>query len=198
MNRTSWVIGLALLFALLAGCSAPSGPSPNVSVQTTVVPTTGGGISDITTGIAPQTTTLSDALRDLAANDVPQMMNVSEIKVHQLNGIGVNDKGEAQMWVLGAYNGISTTLLIYTEGEWRMVEWQGTLPSQEIDLSAMVEPDVLYSSQSRAIGQAMTRHNTDVSNLELVGTTYTITFTSSGSITVLTFNARTGELLSST
>ncbi|MDD1676882.1 MAG: hypothetical protein LUQ40_04000 [Methanomicrobiales archaeon] len=79
-----------------------------------------------------------------------------------------------------------------------MVEWQGTLPSQEIDLSAMVEPDVLYSSQSRAIGQAMTRHNTDVSNLELVGTTYTITFTSSGSITVLTFNARTGELLSST
>jgi len=197
MNRTSWVIGLALLFALLAGCSAPSGPS-NVTVQPTVVPTTGGGISDITTGMAPRTTTLSDALRDLASNDALQMFNVSEMKIHQLNGIGVNDKGEAQMWVLGAYNGISTTLLIHTEGEWRMVEWQGTLPSQEINLSAVVDPDVLYSSQSQVIGQAMTRHRTDVSNLELVGTTYTITFTSSGSITVLTFNAITGELLSST
>jgi hypothetical protein len=200
MNRTSWVIGLALLFCLLAGCSSPpTGPSPNHTVPaTTAEPqVTGGGISDVTVEESPRLSKLADALHDLTSTTMPPEFNASELKVHQVNGIGVDRNGEAQMWVLGAYQGVST-LLIYTDGEWRMVEWQGTLPSEEIDLSAIILPDVLYGNQSSLLEQALTRHNTGTSNLEIVGNTYTITVTSSGTITILSFNAQTGELLSST
>jgi hypothetical protein len=199
MNRTSWVIGLALLICFLAGCtSPPAGPSPDTTVPaTTAVPQpTGGGISDVTVDEGPRLSKLADALHDLSTSTIPLEFNGSELSVHQVNGIGVDRNGEAQMWVLGVYNGVSN-LLIYTDGEWKMVEWQGTLPPQEIDLSAVVPPDVLYGNQSPEIGRALARHSTGTSNLEIVGDTYTITVTSSGSISILSFNARTGELLSS-
>jgi hypothetical protein len=139
---------------------------------------------------------LSTALADLENFDTQQLINVSELKIHQLNGIGMNDKGEAQIWVLGADNDPSSTLLIYTGEEWRTVDWQGTLPREEIDITGVISPDALYAAQSKVIGQALARHKTGVSNLELLDSVYTVTISSSGSITVLSFNAATGELLS--
>lgn len=191
MKYFPWLLVPLLLFCILCGCSAPPAQSP----EQTVLPPVDTGITDITTAAGLPFFNLSAALEDLTVYDSVTKMNVSERKIYHLKGVEVNEQGEAQIWVLGITRDSAKELMIYSDRDWRVVEWQGVLPAQEVDFSSVLTPDELYAQQSSLIKESLQEHNTTVSNLDLSDQIYTVTVTQGGSISVLTFDARTGELL---
>jgi hypothetical protein len=61
----------------------------------------------------------------------------------------------------------------------------------------LIFPDRLYEMQKDRINEALTRHGASESELTLTGEVYTLMVPSPSGTTVLTFNARTGELITS-
>jgi hypothetical protein len=61
----------------------------------------------------------------------------------------------------------------------------------------MILPQRLFTLQKNPIGEALSRHGVNDSELLLRGEAYTLTVPSPSGTTILTFDARTGELRSS-
>ena len=190
---------ILLLFSLLAGCisfgKAPQddgGPAQNT-------PSSSNPIQDITSRNPPKVS-LEDAMATLTVAEQEGGIDIRGMAVHQVFGYGVDSSGLARTWVLGMAGGGKTTLLSYTEGEWKGLEMPDiNLPVGEVKIKELVTPQALFRNEKNydLIVKEMNRLRMNENDISLSGETYQITIHSPTESTTFFFNARTGEEISS-
>lgn len=181
------VLSLALVLALLcSGCSIPGQGSSGGN----------GGLTDITV-YAKERFTLDEALEALRVDEQEGLVDLAGMELTQVMGIRVDRSGSARTWTLGYRGENMTRILEYTAGRWNGVDVQIPLPEERIPLDQLILPAQLYTQQKTPIGEALSRHGVNETELMLQGETYTLTVPSQSGTTVLTFDARTGGLRSS-
>ena len=114
------------------------------------------------------------------------------------SGIGVDSSGLAGTWVLGMAGGGNTTLLSYSEGEWKSLDIPDpNLPDGEVKIDQLLSPQALFKQDYLPITREMTRLNVvEMRELTLDQNTYQVTIQSASDSSTLSFNAMTGELIS--
>ncbi len=181
---------LVIACCLFCGCMETQEAAPATSTATD------RGIADITSPYMPGSSTLADAMRELEYYDSRGLIDASNLSIRQVSGFKVGADGSAGTWVLGVQREEGAELLVYTNDEWRSNVWEADLPEGEIDLDRVLSPEALYEQQRDVIGEAMHLRNTTESSLHLEGEIYTVTVASKTDFAVISFNAVTGELIS--
>ena len=152
--------GLLFLFLILlflqAGCisfgPAPKGDQGDLkTVQATESP-----IQDITSRNAPKVS-LDDAIGALPAAEQEGGFDTSGMVITRVWGYGVDSAGLARTWVLGMQGGGKTTLLSYTEGEFKVLDLPTTLPQEEMKMKELVSPQDLFRRNLNTIVREMNR-----------------------------------------
>ncbi len=194
--RYAGLLLLLLFFSLAAGCIS-FGPAPSrtegglSSAQTNVSP-----IHDVTSRNAPKVS-LDDAIGALRAAS-QEGIDTTGMNITRIWGYGVDSSGLATTWVLGMRGGGNTELLSYSGGEWKVVDLPLTLPDEEVNLTEIVSPQELFQRNLGTIVREMNRLNLGEANsLTLDEHTYQIFLQSASGSSTLSFNAETGELISS-
>jgi len=190
---------ILLLFSLLAGCisfgKAPQddgGPAQNT-------PSSSNPIQDITSRNPPKVS-LEDAMATLTVAEQEGGIDIRGMAIHQVFGYHVDSSGLAGTWVLGMVGGGKTTLLSYTEGEWKGLEMPDiNLPEGEVKIKELITPQALFRNEKNydLIVKEMNRLRMNENDISLSGETYQITIHSPTESTTFFFNARTGEEISS-
>jgi hypothetical protein len=192
---------ILLLFSLQAGCIS-FGPPPAKGDQGSGLtsPQTGttgeGPIQDITSRNAPRVS-LEDALGALPAAAQEGGIDITGMTVTKVWGYGVDSGGLARTWVLGMQGGGKTTLLDYSEGEYKVLDLPTTLPQDEVKIRELVSPEDLFRRDLNTIVQEMNRLRVGECDLTLDQNTYHVTIHSASESSTLSFSAKTGELIPS-
>jgi hypothetical protein len=188
-----FILVLILLITVCCfSCACTSAPPAPQNVSSS-----DKGISDITQPSRVFTSTLDEAMVDLEWYHSQGTINTTGLSIRQVNGFGVGSDGAATTWFLGVQQEETAELLVYTNNEWKRMAWGAPLPEEEIILQNVTPPEALYEQQSALIGEKMRLYGTEESNLELKEGVYTITVASNTAMSMLTFDAGTGELISS-
>ena len=192
--------GLLVLFLILlflhAGCisfgPAPKGDQGDLkTIQTVESP-----IQDITSRNAPKVS-LDDAIGALPAAEQEGAIDTSGMVITRIWGYGVDSAGLARTWVLGMQGDGKTALLSYSEGEYKVLDLPTTLPQEEVKIKELISPQDLFRRNLNTIVKEMNRLRVGESDLTLDRNTYQVTIHSASESSTLSFNAGTGELISS-
>jgi hypothetical protein len=186
---------LFLLFLLIllfeAGCISP-GPHPDVGTEK--------GFGPALTMEPPYfpravpKVSLSDAMAALPAAEQEGGIDIRGMTLRQVFGFGVNSSGLARTWVLGMGGDGRTTLLSYSEGEWRELDVPVKLPANEVKPKDLLSPGEIYRINLDTIGKEMDRLQINESDLSLNESSYEVVILSPLQRSTLSFNAKTGEL----
>lgn len=189
-----------ILFSLHAGCIS-IGPAPNPapkgdqgSLKSTQ--TGEGPIQDITSRNAPKVS-LDDAIGALPAAAQEGGIDINGMTITRIWGYGVDSAGLARTWVLGMQGGGKTSLLTYSEGEYKVLDLPTTLPQEEVKIKELISPQDLFRRNLNTIIKEMNRLRVGESDLTLDQNTYQVTIHSASESSTLSFNAKTGELIPS-
>lgn len=112
-------------------------------------------------------------------------------------GYHVDSAGLAKTWVLGMQGDGKTTLLPYTEGEFRELDLPTTLPQGEVKINELISPQDLFKRNLNTIVKEMNRLKVGECDLTLTQNTYQVTLHSESQSSTLSFNAKTGDLIPS-
>jgi hypothetical protein len=191
-----------LFFLLQAGCisidtKAPDQKERGLSAVPTVTPHGDGPITDITSRNAPKVS-LADVMAALPAGARDANINTGGLSVTKVWGYGVDSSGLARSWVLGMKGGGRTLLLSYSDGQFQEEDIPTILPDEEVKPGEIVTPEELFRQNLNRIVQEMARLKVgEVDPLTLDAGTYQLTVHSPTESSTLTFNARTGGLITS-
>jgi hypothetical protein len=186
---------LLLLFSLSTGCIS-FGPAPSGNQGSLSSPrTTQGPLQDITSRNAPKVT-LDDAIAALPSAG-QEGIDTEGLIITEIWGYGVDSSGLARTWVLGMEGGGNTTLLSYSDGEWKVLDLPTILPQEEVKIKELTSPQDLFRKNLNTIVKAMNQLRVGEADLTLSQGTYQITVHSASESLTLTFNAKTGELVPS-
>jgi hypothetical protein len=188
---------LLVLFSLHAGC-IKIGPPPPREEQGDLrsVQPTGTPLRDITSRNAPKVS-LEDAIGALPAAEQEGGIDTRGMTISQVWGYGLDSAGLARTWVLGLQGGGKTTLLCYTEGEYKVLDLPAVLPQGEVKIKELISPQELFRRNLNTIIQEMNRVGVGEADLALDGKTYQVIIHSGSKSSTLSFNAKTGELIPS-
>ncbi len=193
---------LLLLFSLSAGCSIlgkspESDGGPATPAQATN-PGNSGSFEDITTRNPPKVS-LEDAMASLTVAEQEGGIDIRGMTLRQVFGYGVDSSGLARTWVLGMEKDGKTTLLAYSEGEWKALDMDVPLPGGEVRLGDLISPQDLFRNRKNAdlIVQEMNRLRVTESDLTITGEVYQVTLHSPTDGKTFTFSGKTGELTQS-
>jgi hypothetical protein len=190
------ILVFLLLFSLHAGCIS-FGPPPTKDQGSLKSPQADeGSIQDITSRNAPKVS-LNDAIGSLPAAEQEGGIDIGGMVITKIWGYGVDSGGLARTWVLGMQGGGKTTLLSYTEGEYKVLDLPTTLPQEEMKIKELVSPQDLFRRNLNTIVREMNRLRVGESDLTMDRNTYQVTIHSASESSTLIFNARTGELMAS-
>lgn len=177
------------IFCLFGGCTQDA-------TQTIEAPPD-GGISEITPYSADQRSNFEEARAELELANARGLLNTDNMTIHHINGVNVDINGSAESWVLGVARGENFSLLIFnSRNGWREEPWPFPLEEQALLIDLVLSPTDLYAHQQDLIMREMIAQNVSASDLELNENTYTVLIRSSTNISILMFNAETGELVS--
>jgi hypothetical protein len=200
--KSAALLLITLLLLLQAGCisidtSAPGGKERGLSAVPTTTPRGDGSIEDITARNAPKVS-LTDVLAALPAGAREAGVDTGGLAITKVWGYGVDSSGLARAWVLGMRGQGKTLLLSYGEGQFEVEDIPTTLPEEEVKIGEVLTPEALFRQNLNKIVQEMTRLRVgEVDPLIMDGTSYQVTIHSASESTTLTFNARTGGLITS-
>jgi len=187
---------LLLCFSFFTGCIS-FGPAPPVAEQGGLnsPPTSQNSLQDITSHNAPKVS-LDDAIGALPAAGQQGIATDGQI-ITEIWGYGVDTSGLARTWVLGMVGAGNTTLLSYSDGEWKVLDLPTTLPRGEVKPSELTSPQDLFKKNLNTILSEMNRLRVGEADLTLTSDNYQITVHSVSESSTLTFDAKTGELIPS-
>ena len=192
MRRNFPTIFVILMLIILIWCSAcVSQPTTNQTSQQN------GGLSQIN-----QPAESPDISFDLAHQELmyyhPDAANESTgIKtVYYIHGTNVDRSGNATSWIFGVRHGGGTELLAYDLSGWKLIPWDASTLSEEIDFNRIVSPGSLFSQNGAVLLRNPSPANPERWDLDLIRGIYTLTITSGNKDRILKFNATTGELIS--
>jgi hypothetical protein len=187
-----------LLFSLHTGCISIGPPPPKgdegdlKSVPTS--PIGEGPIQDITSRNAPKVS-LDDAISSLPAAVQEGGFDIKGMTITKVWGYGVDSAGLGKTWVLGMQRSGKTTLLTFSEGEYRVLDLPTTLPEEEVKIKELISPQDLFRRNLISIVREMNRLKVGECDLTLDQNTYQVTIHSASESSTLSFNAKTGELI---
>ena len=184
------------LISLLAGCTIHPPPPTEEPGGLKGVQPTGTPIQDITGRIVPKVS-LDDVIAGLPAAEQEAGPDVKGMTISQIWGYGVDSAGLARTWVLGLQGGGKTTLLTYTEGAYKVLDLPASLPQGDVKIKELISPQDLFRRNLNTIIQEMNRLGVGEADLALDGKTYQIIIHSAKKSSILSFDAKTGELISS-
>jgi hypothetical protein len=189
-----------VLFSLHAGCISFGPPPPKGDQGSLISTRTGqtgeGPIQDITSRTAPRVS-LDDAMVSLPAAEQEGGFDITGMTITKIWGYGVDSAGLARTWVLGLQGGGKTTLLTYSEGEYKVLDLPTTLPQEEVKIKELISPEDLFRRNLNTIVREMNRLRVGEGDLTLDQNTYQVTIHSASESSTLSFNAKTGELIPS-
>lgn len=174
---------IAVLVLFCSGCAVPGVKSPGGNA----------GLIDVTV-YEKERTTLDEAMAALRKAEQDELLDLTGMEITQVMGVRVDQEGKARTWTLGFRGLNSTKILEFERGSWTRLDLELPLPEQEIPLDRVLSPERLYLTQKDRIKEALDRHGDTESDLLLAGGVYTLTVPSPSGTTVLTFDARTGDV----
>ncbi|MDN7011965.1 hypothetical protein FGW20_02670 [Methanoculleus sp. FWC-SCC3] len=176
---------LALLAAVCilctaCGCLGASSPPPS-----------GGGITSIDLP-EPEGYTLTEALAELDILSAEGGLNTTGTSMHQVLGNRVTLDGQAAAWAIGLKDGEEVRWLTSGITGWRETSLRAPLPDDEVNMTAILSPEDLFTAQEDAIRPVMKRLNASTVDIGLAEGVYTVTVRSNAGVEVLAFQADTG------
>jgi hypothetical protein len=182
-----WVVIAVILCCFTCACT-------NTPAQNSSAP--GPTIIDKTPRDGPEKAPFEAAWIDLSWYNSSGTLNLTNMTIHQIHGSTIDAGGNASSWILGIQQENVSSLLVYENEEWRQVAWGEPFTSPVIEVGSILLPTELYEHNHPEIEEAMTANKANESELDLSGEAYTISIRSSTGISLLRFNATTGESLS--
>ena len=188
-----------LLFSMNAGCLSFGKVPQDSGGPAQDTPSSSSPIQDITSRNPPKVS-LEDAMATLTVAEQEGGIDIKGMSIHQVFGYGVDSSGLARTWVVGMQGGGKTSLLSYSEGEWKSLEMPDiNITGGEVKIKELISPHDLFRNRKNSdlIVLEMNRLRINECDLSLSSETYQITIHSPTDSKTFLFNARTGELIPS-
>jgi len=166
--------------------------------QSEAAHSSGGGIVDVGTPLAPQKYSLDEALAELDMSIAEGAVRncTSDVAIHRVMGAFVDSDGRATSWLIGGLSENASVWLVYGRSGWSEIQLDVPVPGGCIEIEGCTPPRNLFERHHTLIRDAMARHGADTVDLALTGGIYEVTLRSpSGGVEVLTFSADSGEVL---
>jgi hypothetical protein len=189
--------GFWALFALILCCCACAcmTAAPPADGQTDG---SGPRIVDRTPRDEPAKLSFEDAWQELPNYDYSDVLNLEGLTLHQIHGMGVALNGTADTWIVGVQNETMSSLLVYDRETWNQIAWGEAFSQEIITFENLTLPSQIYQTNQKTIEDIMNANGAEVSDMDLSDGVYTISIPSSTGLSMIRFNASTGELLSQT
>jgi hypothetical protein len=183
-----------MLLAGLAFCSAcTSQPAANQTPQQDLSPKADAGLMPLNMSQGSEFVSFEEARATIGGRNLHSVTpDDTKIRIFFIQGVGLNDAGNAQRWVFGIQNGEVNELRVYDHTGWTVISYGGSLPSREIDPNAVISPGRLFSDNHAAI-LGETPIPAEHRDLDLRNSNYKIAIASGSTSRILIFNATSGE-----
>jgi len=190
---------LCLLF-LHAGCfSIGRSGGTEGGLSTPPTPALKGGGIETNPPEAPPKIALSSVLSLLPTAEKDGGVNVTSFTLTKVWGYGVDSSGLARTWVLGMEGGGKSVLLSYSpaDGQFIKLDLPITLPGVELKVGELLSPEDLFKMNMVPIVKEMNNLRVGECDLVLDEKGYRVIIHSNSESTTLSFNGKTGELVTS-
>jgi len=184
------VLAFTLLLALILCCACASQSSPNQTLQKN------SGFTQITQSADASRISFDEArqkLREYGSDLLNEPGNPTV--VYYILARDVDGSGNAMSWIFGVKQGTRSGLMVFDRSGWTTIPWYATLPSEVIDIDSIASPDMVFRQNNAVIIGNSPPSVSERRDLELQRGVYTLTITSDGAGRILTFNAKTGVLI---
>ena len=181
-----------ILCCCVCGCINDGLQKGNQSTATPI------GVTDRTPRNNELKVPLEAAMANLESANSSGTINISGMTIHFLHGVAVNLDGNASTWVVGIkrYNESSLLMFSLRDG-WQQIRWDLAIKEPEIVLQELMMPTDLFRKNHQLIQNASTSSGSSECQLDLLDDRYVVSFNAGGNISTMSFNATTGELVTS-
>lgn len=115
-------------------------------------------------------------------------------QIHYIHGTAVDPAGNAGRWVFVAGRGDSALLFSYDKYGGTIRTRNDTFPSHPVPIDTILAPAEIFSRNRAMIFSPQQGSSPDLVDLELTGSTYSLTITNSSGMKTLEFDALSGAL----
>jgi hypothetical protein len=130
---------------------------------------------------------------------MPDPTNESPVikAVYFIHGTNVDEAGNATGWIFGVRHSGGTGMLAYDRSGWKTIPWNASSLSEPIDVDRIVPPGILFSRNKAVILGNPSPAIPERRDLDFAQGIYRVTINSGSPGRTLSFNATTGELVTS-
>jgi hypothetical protein len=189
---TVFAIGLLLVLCLCSACTSQSPPqTANETAVQTTAQAGNGGLTQLNVENHPP---VSLGYADMRLRNEMKSYGdaMGKLHVYFIEGNDVDDSGNAASWVFGVGSSPDNTMIMFDGNTWTTTSSGGSLSSNEISLSGVVDPASLFKQNQQAINEGSHSGSPVTRSLVLSDGVYTLR----SDKTMLTFNASTGTRIS--
>lgn len=185
-----WTVFAVILCCCACACTTANPPVVNQSESNAV------SVNDRTPREEPERVAFESAWQSLSDIPIAGSMDHTSLVVHQIHGTGVDSEGKARSWIVGVQKGETHLLVIYDQEIWHQVTWGESFTSPGLSFQQVLLPTELYQNNQETIEDTMNRNGVEESELDLTDGMYTISVHTPTGLSLLRFNATTGESIS--
>ena len=214
MSKTAPVLIVFLLVlgsCLAAGCSSiPFSGGPTTAETPRIQGNAGLAPAEVTVSIRRYA--FDDILADLAGRNLDTAVNrgftessgvnvspsngTADNQIKQVHGSNLDEYGNAVSWTFVIQHGDKFSIVSYGREGMSLETSPGTLPQPAIDTSQIISPGVLFERNRDLITNTTRTGPVVTRDISLGGGIYTITISGRGTPRILTYDAKTGALIS--
>jgi hypothetical protein len=184
-----WALFAVILCCCTCACMTATPPAGGQTNES------GSRIINKTPQDRPAKVNFETAWQELPNYESSGMVNLTGLTLHQIHGMNVAIDGSADTWIVGV-QGRTSSLLVYDRENWSQVAWGESFTQEIITFDHILLPTQIYESNQKTIKDLMNANGVDVSDMDLSDGIYSISIRTSTGLSIIRFNASTGELLS--
>jgi hypothetical protein len=200
MRRGAYIvfsIMLVLASCFITGCaSSPSSPQPQA--------TQGTGSGGNQTVSIPHNARMY-TFEEVTSNVFDAPFNTTsglypahnETHIMKVRGKGLDATGNASSWLLVMHYQDRTAYVTYDLFGMKVTDWSGGYPREEVFIDQVIPPKTLFEKNQNTIFRTPDVSGTELQELVLAGSNYTLTMKEKDKTRILEFDAKTGALTSS-
>jgi hypothetical protein len=185
-----WTLFAVILCCCACACMTAAPPAGNQSNGT------GPNVTDNTQREQVVKVAFENAWQELPKYESMGTVNLTGLTIHQIHGTGVAISGTADNWIVGAQQEDKSSLLVYDRESWSQITWGEAFTQNTITFDNILLPTQIYMANQKNIEEIMNANGVQESDMDLSDGMYIISIRSSTGLSMIRFNASTGELLS--
>lgn len=136
---------------------------------------------------------LEEPLNDLLLGQDKRKHNIT---IYTLEGIELDQSGNAKEWILGISQDGTNYLVTYTSQGKKLQKWPGTFTGKPISLEKIILPSGLFEQRAAIIKGMVANEEIKGTKLSLKGDYYVLENKFQNIITLYRFDAKNGALIS--